>query len=241
MTSPQFVGLTISVVIPTADRGALLQRSLDCVLAQTTAAAEIILVDNGREDAHTQNLYERVRVIRTAPRIGPGRARNIGAQAASSELVAFLDDDDLWQPDYLERVIERFQETAADAVLGQLMRQPVGQEAQPYKVLPDAAEQQRRVFYSNPGFGGQKFIPETLNKLRAARARLDAYEAETGRHILLEIDGGVKTDNIAEIARAGADTFVAGSAVFGAGKDTDAHRYDSIIGSLRAELATVQA
>ena len=93
----------------------------------------------------------------------------------------------------------------------------------------------------NPGFGGQKFIPETLNKLRAARARLDAYEAETGRHILLEVDGGVKTDNIAEIARAGADTFVAGSAVFGAGKDADAHRYDSIIGKLRAELATVAA
>lgn len=59
----------------------------------------------------------------------------------------------------------------------------------------------------NPGFGGQKFIPETLNKLRAARAKLDAYEARSGRRILLEIDGGVKTDNIAEIARAGADTF----------------------------------
>jgi ribulose-phosphate 3-epimerase len=91
----------------------------------------------------------------------------------------------------------------------------------------------------NPGFGGQKFIPETLVKLRAARARLDAYEARSGRRILLEIDGGVKTDNIAEIARAGADTFVAGSAVFGAGKATDAHRYDSIIGALRAELGTV--
>lgn len=93
----------------------------------------------------------------------------------------------------------------------------------------------------NPGFGGQKFIPETLNKLRAARARLDAYEAETGRHILLEIDGGVKADNIAEIARAGADTFVAGSAVFGAAKESDPNRYDSIIASLRAELATVAA
>ena len=93
----------------------------------------------------------------------------------------------------------------------------------------------------NPGFGGQKFIPETLNKLRAARARLDAYEARSGRRILLEIDGGVKTDNIAEIARAGADTFVAGSAVFGAGKTSDPHRYDSILGALRAELATVRA
>ncbi len=93
----------------------------------------------------------------------------------------------------------------------------------------------------NPGFGGQKFIPGTLAKLRAARARLDAYEAESGRRILLEIDGGVKTDNIAEIARAGADTFVAGSAVFGAGRDTDPHRYDSVIGALRTELATVAA
>ena len=93
----------------------------------------------------------------------------------------------------------------------------------------------------NPGFGGQKFIAETLNKLRAARQRLDAYEARSGRRILLEIDGGVKTDNIAEIARAGADTFVAGSAVFGAGKAEDANRYDSIIAALRAELATVAA
>ncbi len=91
----------------------------------------------------------------------------------------------------------------------------------------------------NPGFGGQKFIPETLNKLRLARARIDAYTAKTGRRILLEIDGGVKADNIAEIARAGADTFVAGSAVYGAGKDGDPHRYDSIIAALRAELAKV--
>jgi len=93
----------------------------------------------------------------------------------------------------------------------------------------------------NPGFGGQKFIPETLNKLRAARARLDAYEARSGRRILLEIDGGVKTDNIAAIARAGADTFVAGSAVFGAAKAADPHRYDSILGALRAELAAARA
>lgn len=93
----------------------------------------------------------------------------------------------------------------------------------------------------NPGFGGQKFIPEALAKLRATRARIDAYTAVTGRRILLEIDGGVKVDNIAEIARAGADTFVAGSAVFGAGSDSDPNRYDSIIGDLRAELGKVRA
>ncbi|CAG4885046.1 D-ribulose-5-phosphate 3-epimerase [Georgfuchsia toluolica] len=88
----------------------------------------------------------------------------------------------------------------------------------------------------NPGFGGQQFIPATLDKLRAAKARLDAYEQKSGRRIMLEIDGGVKVDNIAEIARAGADTFVAGSAVFGAGKESDPHRYDSVIAALRAEL-----
>ncbi|MCC6916329.1 ribulose-phosphate 3-epimerase [Nitrosomonas sp.] len=87
----------------------------------------------------------------------------------------------------------------------------------------------------NPGFGGQAFIPEALNKLRLARERISA----SGRDILLEIDGGVKTDNIAEIARAGADTFVAGSAIYGAGKDSDPHRYDSIIAAMRAELAKV--
>ncbi|NBX00635.1 MAG: ribulose-phosphate 3-epimerase [Methylophilaceae bacterium] len=91
----------------------------------------------------------------------------------------------------------------------------------------------------NPGFGGQKFIPETLNKLRLARAKIDAYTAQTGREIWLEVDGGVNVANIAEIARAGADTFVAGSAVFGAGKDTDPNRYNTIVSELRAQLATV--
>ncbi|MDO9252695.1 MAG: ribulose-phosphate 3-epimerase [Hydrogenophaga sp.] len=68
----------------------------------------------------------------------------------------------------------------------------------------------------NPGFGGQKFIPGTLPKLVAARERIDAHVAEGGQTIWLEVDGGVKVDNIAEIVRAGADTLVAGSAVFGA-------------------------
>ncbi|NMG14570.1 ribulose-phosphate 3-epimerase [Aromatoleum bremense] len=93
----------------------------------------------------------------------------------------------------------------------------------------------------NPGFGGQRFIPGTLPKLRAAREKLDAYEATSGRRILLQVDGGVKVDNIAQIAAAGADTFVAGSAVFGAGRDADPHRYDSVIAALRAELAKVGA
>ncbi|MEO6023285.1 MAG: ribulose-phosphate 3-epimerase [Burkholderiales bacterium] len=79
----------------------------------------------------------------------------------------------------------------------------------------------------NPGFGGQSFIPEALNKLRAARQRIKV----TGRDIWLEIDGGVKTDNIRSIAEAGADTFVAGSAIFGKGD------YRATITAMRAELA----
>ena len=68
----------------------------------------------------------------------------------------------------------------------------------------------------NPGFGGQRFIPSTLGKLRAVSQRIDAHMAQGGQAIWLEVDGGVKTDNIQTIVRAGADTCVAGSAVFGA-------------------------
>ena len=83
----------------------------------------------------------------------------------------------------------------------------------------------------NPGFGGQSFIPHTLDKLADARRRIDAERARSGREILLEVDGGVKVDNIGAIARAGADTFVAGSAIFGA-KD-----YRATIAAMRAAAA----
>ena len=87
----------------------------------------------------------------------------------------------------------------------------------------------------NPGFGGQKFIPETLRKLRAVRDRVDAYRRETGREIVVEVDGGVNEQNIRTIAEAGADTFVAGSAVFGAADASGGYR--GVIGRLRAALA----
>ena len=83
----------------------------------------------------------------------------------------------------------------------------------------------------NPGFGGQSFIPVTLDKLRAARERIDRYEAQSGRALRLEVDGGVKPDNIASIAAAGADTFVAGSAVF------QADDYAEVIARMRGAIA----
>ncbi len=87
----------------------------------------------------------------------------------------------------------------------------------------------------NPGFGGQQFIPYVLDKAREARRIID----ESGHEVRLEIDGGVKTDNIREIAEAGVDTFVAGSAIFSAGKESDPNRYDSVIAGMREELAKV--
>ena len=85
----------------------------------------------------------------------------------------------------------------------------------------------------NPGFGGQSFIPNTLAKICKVREMLDEYERQSGRHIALEVDGGVKTDNIAEIAAAGADTFVAGSAIFGKPD------YKAVIDEMRQQLAQV--
>ncbi|MBL4762036.1 MAG: ribulose-phosphate 3-epimerase [Gammaproteobacteria bacterium] len=85
----------------------------------------------------------------------------------------------------------------------------------------------------NPGFGGQSFIPSTLDKLKIARKMID----DSGFDIRLEVDGGVKVDNIRAVAAAGADTFVAGSAIFGAKNDSDANNYDSVVAAMRAELA----
>jgi ribulose-phosphate 3-epimerase len=79
----------------------------------------------------------------------------------------------------------------------------------------------------NPGFGGQAFIPATLEKIRAVRGRIDA----SGRDIRLEVDGGIKVDNIGRVAAAGADTFVAGSAIFGS------RDYAATVRAMRAEIA----
>ncbi len=89
----------------------------------------------------------------------------------------------------------------------------------------------------NPGFGGQSFIPATLDKLRSVRRLID----ESGFDIRLEIDGGVKVDNIAEIAGAGADTFVSGSGIFGCAHPENPNRYDGILQQMRAELARARS
>jgi ribulose-phosphate 3-epimerase len=87
----------------------------------------------------------------------------------------------------------------------------------------------------NPGYGGQAFIPHTLEKVARVRRRIDEARQSTGREVLLEVDGGIKVDNIAEVARAGADTFVSGSAIFGS-KD-----YKSTLRAMRASLEALPA
>lgn len=87
----------------------------------------------------------------------------------------------------------------------------------------------------NPGFGGQSFISSSLEKLRQARKMID----DSGLDIRLEIDGGVKVDNIGDIKAAGADTFVSGSGIFGKGNDSDPHRYDGIVRQMREAMAAV--
>jgi ribulose-phosphate 3-epimerase len=83
----------------------------------------------------------------------------------------------------------------------------------------------------NPGFGGQSFIPSTLTKITQVRKMLDQYREASGRSIRLEVDGGIKIDNIGAIAKAGADTFVAGSAIFGK------PNYRDVIDAMRKEIA----
>ena len=87
----------------------------------------------------------------------------------------------------------------------------------------------------NPGFGGQSFIPSALDKLKEVRKIID----DSGYDIRLEIDGGVKADNIGEIKAAGADTFVSGSGIFGNRNEADPNKYDTIIGQMREEMAKV--
>ena len=105
--------------------------------------------------------------------------------------------------------------------------------ATPLQVLDYVLDQLDMVLLMsvNPGFGGQSFIPHTLKKITEVRQRIDASTDATGKPILLEVDGGIKVDNIAAVAAAGADTFVAGSAIFG---QPD---YQAVINAMRAQLA----
>jgi len=150
---------SLCVIIPTANRTDLLKEALDSVLAQSVLPDEIIIVDNGKQPAtiNDQSL-KAIKIIRTAPCIGAAHARNIGAHAAHSEYISFLDDDDLWDSKYLEMVKEAIVFYNPDIVVARLMRMGLSnttEDAQEYKLFPTSYSEQREVCFRNPGFGGQ--------------------------------------------------------------------------------------
>ena len=145
----------ISVIIPTADREQLLCRAVDSVLKQSVLPSKIIVVDNGVDEVKAQFDDPRVVMIRTLPRLGCGKPRNIGAQHCDSKFIAFLDDDDWWNSGYIENTIKKFEETKADVVVGQLKRYGTNDCLRDHKLFPESPALQRKVFFSNPGFGGQ--------------------------------------------------------------------------------------
>ena len=163
---------------------------------------------------HTTALIDVHLMVRPVDRIIPDFAQ------AGANIISFHPE----ASEHIDRTIGLIQEQGCKAGL-------VFNPATPLDYLDHVLDKLDLVLIMsvNPGFGGQKFIPGALAKLRAVRERI----TQSGRDIWLEVDGGVKTDNIAEIARAGADTFVAGSAIFGA-KD-----YQATIKQMRSELAKV--
>jgi GT2 family glycosyltransferase len=191
----------ITVVIPTADRPEMLERSVTSALAQSWAPAHIIVVDNGVKATDYRSDDPRVRIIRTEPRIGAGRSRNIGAQSASTTLVSFLDDDDYWLPGYLERVVEAFAgDPSIDAVVGQLYRRRADGMPKPYKLFPPDPESQRELYFRNPGFGGQN-----LTIKRAVLSSLGGFDES--------LPASVDRDLGARLLRRGARIAVAPEAI----------------------------
>ncbi len=152
-------------------------------------------------------------MVRPVDRIVPDFAR------AGASLISFHPE----ASDHVDRTIDLIRDHGCKAGL-------VFNPASPLDVLEYVMHKIDLVLIMsvNPGFGGQAFNPAVLPKVRAARERI----ARSGRDIRLEVDGGVKIENIAQIARAGADTFVAGSAIFGASD------YAKVIAAMRGELAT---
>lgn len=151
-------------------------------------------------------------MVRPVDRIIPDFAR------AGADIISFHPE----ASDHIDRTIGLIKESGCKAGL-------VFNPATPLSWLDHTLDKLDLILIMsvNPGFGGQKFIPGALGKLRAARERI----VKSGREVWLQVDGGVKVDNIAEIARAGADTFVAGSAIF------DTKDYRATIAAMRAELA----
>ena len=149
----------ISVVIPTCDRPDLLREAIASVLAQTLPPREILVIDNGMVAVDRAEWWERVRLYRIAPRVGVSRARNVGAAIATGDYVAFLDDDDWWEPDFLLAARTAMVSEAVRCVYGRKVVSKQGSLA-PYRLALPGELSVPTLLRRNPGTGGMNLLIE---------------------------------------------------------------------------------
>jgi GT2 family glycosyltransferase len=151
---------TISVVIPTCDRIEFLKESVHCVLKQSYPPHEIIVVNNGQTPLEEDLLPNTVTILELPPYIGVAYARNHGAAFASGDYIAFLDDDDLWEKDYIKKVIQLINKNEPDCIITRLDKLEGGKITS-YKNA-DGKLNYSNLFILNPGIGGQTTIVQRL-------------------------------------------------------------------------------
>ncbi|MFC4351818.1 glycosyltransferase family 2 protein [Fodinicurvata halophila] len=151
--------VAVSVVIPTCDRPDLLERALASVMGQSRAADEVIVVDNGRHPVRPERLPASVILLSLPPRVGASRARNAGAAQAGGDYVAFLDDDDAWMPDYLERIVDAMEgaSRAPDMLIAR-MDEVVGGARYVKHSLDCLDRAVSEILTDNLGFSGQNTV-----------------------------------------------------------------------------------
>ena len=171
--------ITIAAVIPTCDRPELLVRAVASVLGQSSPADEVIVVDNGIDPVVEGLLPEGVRLLRIAPRAGVSAARNAGAEVSMSKYLAFLDDDDYWDVDYLAEIRTAVTESrgASDVVLARKDREVDGIISR-YKLVSSLEGLRDRLMVKNPGTGGQNVVVrrELFDRLDGFRTTLRSGE-----------------------------------------------------------------
>lgn len=154
--------LKIGVVVPTADRSAFLGHALRSLEGQTLPPDQVIIVDNGRVPTPRVNSFLPIEWHTTLPRIGAAAARNFGLTCITTNVVAFLDDDDWWPPNFLEACAFRLATDGVDAIAAALTRTSSdGTVYSGWKRLPSSLSGQRAVYWRNPGFTGSNVLYRT--------------------------------------------------------------------------------
>jgi len=153
----------LTVVIPTANRRLMIKNCLNSVLSQSVLPERIIIVDNGADRCfQNEQVPSIVNIIQTEINIGASKARNIGLRNVESTFVAFLDDDDIWDKDFLKNLLGVIYKEDCEVVVGSLYRRNKNSnDIMLYKQFPAELINQRKVYYSNPGIGGQNFLGKT--------------------------------------------------------------------------------